>query len=69
MNLTKIESAGVRAAILRDTFDFISFWEAVDENGLLYEIGDLYNHFLYLKSDATTPAEHFEYFMRYHCTA
>ncbi len=68
MNLNHVNNIGIRADMIRDKFSFIGFWEAIGKDKLVHEISKLYDKFLYLPSDAITPSEHFEYFMRYHCT-
>lgn len=67
-DLSTLEHDGLRAEVLSNHMSFKDFWRAVDPSLQCGYITRLWDSFLYTKSDATTPAEHFEWWManKYH---
>ena len=67
-DISIIDNDGIRADVLRQHMPFMDFWRSVDPSLECGYISRLWDSFLYSRSDAITPSEHFEWWManKYH---
>ena len=63
VDLRNIEHDGLRAEVLSNHMSFKDFWRSVDPSLKCGYISRLWDSFLYTRSEAVTPKEHFEWWM------